>query len=107
MFRTDNRYDRTLRNRILLKRPSLGAILIFALTINGLFAVAGGIRHTFAYNQDLDKLNQFVQTSASTDAEMKIFREGRDLIADEEWEEAATKFGNYIKKYPKGKDVDA
>src|SRR5215208_1253304 len=92
---------------VLQKRPSFGAILILALTINGLIVVAGGVRRASAYNQDLDKLNQFVQTSNSPDAEKKLLSEGRDEIADENWEEAQARFTDYIRKYPKGKDVDA
>src|SRR5215216_6154242 len=86
---------------------SLGALLILALTINGLITVAGSVTSAHGYNQDVDKLNRFVQTSNSSDAEVKIFREGRDLISEEEWDEASGKFAEYMKKYPKGKDVDA
>jgi HEAT repeat protein len=89
------------------RRPSFGALLMLALAINGLFTLAGFVRPARAYNQDLEKLNRFVQTSNASGDEMSIFRQGRDLIADEAWDDAAKRFGDYIKKYPKGKEVDA
>ncbi|MEN3333258.1 MAG: hypothetical protein V7641_2623 [Blastocatellia bacterium] len=89
------------------RRPSFGALLMLALAINGLVTLVGIIQPARAYNQDLEKLNRFVQTSNAPGDEVAIFREGRDLIADEEWGDAAKKFGEYIDKYPKGKDVDA
>ena len=89
------------------RRPSLGALIMLALAINGLFTLAGLIRPVRAYNQELEKLNRFVQTSNAPGDELSIFREGRDLIADEAWDDAASRFSQYIKKYPKGKEVDA
>ena len=89
------------------RRPSLGALIMLALAINGVFTLVGFIRPARAYNQELEKLNRFVQTVNASGDEVAIFRQGRDLIADESWEDAAEKFGEYIEKYPKGKDVDA
>ena len=93
--------------RPLRRRPSLGALIMLALAINGLVTLVGIIRPVHAYNQDLEKLNRFVQTSNASSDEVAIFRAGRDLIADEAWQDAAKKFGDYIKKYPSGKEVDA
>src|SRR5205085_11395631 len=89
------------------RRPSFGALLMLALAINGLVTLVGIIRPAHAYNQDLETLNRFVQTSNAPGDEVAIFREGRDLIADEAWEDAAKKFSEYSDKYPRGKDVDA
>lgn len=55
--------------------------------------------------QDLDKVNRFVQTQNAAAA--RIFREGRDLIGDEEWAEAEGKFKSFISNYPKEKNLDA
>ncbi len=55
--------------------------------------------------QDLDKVNRFVQTQNAAAA--RIFREGRDLIGDEEWEEAEGKFKSFVATYPKEKNLDA
>ncbi|MFL6214629.1 MAG: HEAT repeat domain-containing protein [Blastocatellia bacterium] len=89
------------------RRPSLGALIMLALAINGLITLFGLVGPAQAYNQELEKLNRFVQSSSASSDELAIFREGRDLIADRKWEEAAGKFSQYIDKYPKGKDVDA
>ena len=59
-----------------------------------------------ADGQDIQKLNRFVQTKGDTPA-MKMFREGRDLIEAENWPQAATKFNDFVRGYPKDKDVDA
>lgn len=55
--------------------------------------------------QDLDKVNRFVQTQNAAAA--RIFREGRDFIGDEEWEEAEGKFKSFVSSYPKEKNLDA
>jgi HEAT repeat protein len=65
----------------------------------GVFFVKG-----FA-QQDIDHLNRFVQTQNAAAA--RIFREGRDLIGDEEWEEAEGKFRSFVANYPKEKNLDA
>lgn len=54
---------------------------------------------------DLNRLNNFVQNSNSVAS--KTFREGRDLIAAQEWAKAAEKFNGFIVRYPKEKEVDA
>jgi HEAT repeat protein len=57
-------------------------------------------------NQDIAKLNRFVQTKSST-ASMQVFREGRDFIEAQNWQKAAEKFNDFIKGFPKDKDLDA
>jgi TolA-binding protein len=84
----------------------LAPLLVIALTAGSLLVLPRS-GSAARYTQELEKLNRFVQTSGGSDAEMKIFREGRDLIGDEAWEKAALKFRDYIGKYPKGKDTDA
>src|SRR5262245_38933636 len=59
-----------------------------------------------AHAQDIAKLNQFVQTKGNA-ASMQIFREGRDFIEAQNWQKAAEKFEDFIKAYPKDKDLDA
>jgi HEAT repeat protein len=61
---------------------------------------------TSAFDQELSKLNKFVQTKANT-ASMQIFREGRDFIEAQNWQRAAEKFNDFITGYPKDKDLDA
>ena len=38
---------------------------------------------------------------------MQVFREGRDFIEAQNWQKAAEKFADFIKAYPKDKDLDA
>lgn len=56
-------------------------------------------------NQDLAKLNRFVQTGNAP--AMKLFRAGRDLIENEEWAKAAETFRGFVETYPRDNDVDA
>lgn len=62
-------------------------------------------RVAYGSNQDLAKLNRFVQTR-NTPA-MQMFRAGRDLIENEEWAKAAETFRGFIQTYPRDNDVDA
>ena len=78
-----------------------------------LLAIAGVVtasaiyaQRSYAFNQDLGKLNRFVQGKGNT-ASMQIFREGRDLIEAQNWQRAAEKFNDFIKGYPKDRDLDA
>ena len=63
-------------------------------------------QRTSAFDQELSKLNKFVQTKANT-ASMQIFREGRDFIEAQNWQRAAEKFNDFITGYPKDRDLDA
>jgi HEAT repeat protein len=63
-------------------------------------------QRTSAFDQELSKLNKFVQTKANT-ASMQIFREGRDFIEAQNWQRAADKFNDFITGYPKDRDLDA
>ena len=62
--------------------------------------------HVRADEQDIQKLNRFVQAKADSPA-MKMFREGRDQIEAENWTQAAAKFETFVRDYPRDKDVDA
>ena len=57
--------------------------------------------------QDIAKLEKFMQSTKANTAAMQIFREGRDLIEAQNWQRAADKFNEFIKAYPKDKDLDA
>jgi HEAT repeat protein len=61
----------------------------------------------FGSDQDIVKLNRFVQTTKANTASMQVFREGRDFIEAQNWLKAAEKFADFIKAYPKDKDLDA
>jgi HEAT repeat protein len=62
---------------------------------------------TYGYDQDIVKLNRFVQSTKGNPASMQAFREGRDLIEAQKWQEAAAKFYDFMKAYPKDRDMDA
>jgi HEAT repeat protein len=76
--------------------------LVIALVV--IFAICA--QHTYGYDQDIAKLNRFMQNKGNT-ASMQIFREGRDLIEAQNWQKAAEKFHDFITGYPKDKDLDA
>lgn len=81
----------------------LAILIICALSIAGVVHT----RRALGYDQDVQKLNRFVQTPRSNPAAMKTFREGRDLIESEKWQQAAEKFDGFINEFPKDRDVDA
>lgn len=60
-----------------------------------------------AIDQDIVKLNRIVQTNKGNTAAMAIFTEGRNMIEAQNWQLAAEKFKDFIKGFPKEKDVDA
>src|SRR5262245_28616936 len=66
-----------------------------------------GVSLIHAADQDLEKLNRFVQSSNSSSAAMTAFREGRDLVNKEEWAKAADKFNQIVTKYPNSEVTDA
>ena len=95
---------RPIRRRLLTRRA--GVAFTFALA--ALVASAALVtRATVASgaNQDLAKLNRFVQTGNTPS--LKLFRAGRDLIENEEWAKAAETFRSFIVTYPRDSDVDA
>ena len=64
-------------------------------------------KRAMAVDQEIAKLNRFVQTNKLNTAAMQTFKEGRDLIESQDWQKAAEKFNDFIKGYPKDKDMDA
>ena len=60
-----------------------------------------------AVDQDIAKLNKFMQATKGNTASMQVFREGRDFIETQNWQKAAEKFNDFIKGFPKDKDMDA
>jgi tetratricopeptide (TPR) repeat protein len=81
-------------------------VLIASVLFIG-FAGAVSVQLVSGHEQDVQKLNRFVQTARADPSAMKIFREGRDLIEGENWQQAAEKFNGFIADFPKDRDVDA
>jgi HEAT repeat protein len=77
------------------------ALLAFAGVV---FAICA--QRAYGFDQDIAKLNRFVQAKGNT-ASMQIFREGRDFIEAQNWQRAAERFNDFITGYPKDKDLDA
>jgi HEAT repeat protein len=84
-------------------RFTAGLALLAVAAVVTVFAIC--TQRTYA-DQDIAKLNRFVQAKGNT-ASMQIFREGRDFIESQNWQKAAEKFNDFIKGYPKDKDLDA
>jgi len=72
-----------------------------------LVLTGAGVSLIHAADQDLEKLNRFVQSSNSSSAAMNAFREGRNLINKEEWAKAADKFNQIVTQYPNSEVTDA
>lgn len=90
---------------LFIYRPQIrvGLALLAVATVATAFAIF--TQRTFGSDQDIAKLNRFVQTKNT--ASMQLFREGRDFIEAQNWQRAAEKFNDFITAYPKDKDLDA
>ena len=86
-----------MKNFVITRSPLTLAVILLAL-----FSVG-----SVSARQDIAKLNRFVQTNKTNTASMQVFREGRDFIESQNWQKAAEKFNDFIKGYPKDKDLDA
>lgn len=86
-------------------RTMSGLALLAVAMVAIVFAIC--TQRTYGYDQDIVKLNRLVQTTKVNTASTQIFREGRDLIEAQNWQKAAEKFNEFIKGYPKDKDLDA
>ena len=90
----------------LVRSPKTVIGPIALVLVAAAIVVALSTHRAHAIDQDIAKLNRFMQTSRNT-ASMQIFREGRDFIESQNWQKAAEKFNDFIKGYPKDKDMDA
>lgn len=86
-------------------RSRLVAVTLLATTAAVLLFLPGRGRTAQAFDQDIAKLNRFVQSGDSPS--MQVFRQARDLIEKEDWAAAAAKFAGYVAQYPKSKETDA
>jgi HEAT repeat protein len=98
-------FSKTVNSLMKLRRTPLGIALLVILALG--FVGVVRTRQAFGNDQDVQKLNRFVQTPRSNPAAMKAFRDGRDLIESEKWQQAAEKFDAFINQFPKDRDVDA
>src|SRR5947199_6971386 len=98
MLHRDNKQHSTLSGRVPLRVVLLAFVVLAVLLLAGAF-----FQSSFA--QQDEKLNRFVDTQNAAAAQ--LFREGRDLIGDEDWKQAEGKFRRFVSQYPKDKNVDA
>jgi hypothetical protein len=57
--------------------------------------------------QERPKTRILAEPPNTSGSEMKAFRDGRELLAEENWVRAAERFNDYITDYPKDANVDA
>ena len=87
--------------------PRKRAALIVLFSVTFVVAALVYAQRASAIDQDVQKLNRFVQTNKGSAAAVEMFKQGRDLIEAQNWQKAAEKFNDYIKGFPKDKDLDA
>ena len=87
--------------------PRMRTALVALCSMSLLAVVLVYTQRVSAIDQDILKLNRIVQTNKANTAATMIFKEGRDMIEAQNWSKAAQKFSEFIKGYPKEKDVDA
>ncbi|HEX2269934.1 MAG TPA: HEAT repeat domain-containing protein [Pyrinomonadaceae bacterium] len=88
-------------------RPRTRLALLLFLVLSAGAGATVYTRSVYGHNQDIAKLNRFVQSTRANSASAQTFREGRDLIEAQNWQKAAEKFNDFIRVYPKDKDLDA
>ena len=88
--------DDRLARRVWLKT----ALLLWATALNLCFS-------TRSPAQEMERIQRFFQASDSSSAAGQAFRAGRDLIGERKWAAAAAKFSDFIRTYPRDKNVDA
>src|SRR6185369_6011190 len=86
-------------------RVSMGMTLLLSFGLSTPIVLHA--QRVYKVDKDIAKLNRFVQSSRSNPAAMRMFKEGRDLIESQNWPGAAEKFNDYIKGFPKDRDLDA
>ena len=92
---------------LVIYRPQIRIALALLTVATVATAFAIFTQRTYGYDQDIAKLNRFVQGTTKNPASMQLFREGRDFIEAQNWQRAAEKFNDFIATYPKDRDLDA
>jgi HEAT repeat protein len=87
--------------------PRIRTALALICSLSFVVSVLFYSQRTYAIDQDIQKLNRFMQTNKVNTAALQTFKEGRDMIEAQNWQKAAEKFNDFIKAHPKDKDLDA
>ncbi|HET9530341.1 MAG TPA: HEAT repeat domain-containing protein [Blastocatellia bacterium] len=85
----------------------LSALLVFAAVLTALIVLLAGNNRAYGWDQEIDKLNRFVQASNTSETATRVFQTARDHIAGEDWKSAERSFAGFIDSYPADKNVDA
>jgi HEAT repeat protein len=104
-FTTKGKTTMTMQTSI--NKTPIRYALVLLVALSAGVALVTYTRRAYAIDQDIQKLNRFMQTAKVNTAAMQVFREGRDMIEAQNWQKAAEKFNDFIKGFPKEKDVDA
>ncbi len=87
--------------------PPMRTALAVLISLSFGVAVLIYTQRAAAVDQDIQKFNRFMQTNKTNTASVQLLREGRDLIEAQNWQKAAEKFNDFIRGFPKDKDMDA
>ena len=89
------------------RRARIGAGIGLAIALSVVTVGAQRLSAISGDDQDNLTLSRFAQRGKADTPSSKAFREGRDQIEAGNWQQAAEKFQNYVKEYPKDSDIDA
>jgi HEAT repeat protein len=78
------------------------ALLLWAIVIN-----LNASLSPIGFGQELGAAQQFIQSATSSNGAQKLLLEGRELIGEQKWDAAKAKFDNFIRAYPRDKNLDA
>jgi hypothetical protein len=79
---------------------TLVVLYIMAVVVLSVMGSKGGAR-------ERSQGDSAIQTPNASEPEKKAFRDGRELLREENWVRAAERFNDYINDYPKETNVDA
>jgi len=105
LFPISDENEETMKTKIRLFDRRIRYVFAF-ITLPFMLSVVNG-QVGFGVNQDIQKLNRFVQTAKDDTPAMKLFREGRDQIEAENWPKAGATFRDFVRSFPHSKDTDA
>src|SRR5438270_9222943 len=91
------------RNNAVARGPRLlqGALVLAGLAL----VLAAAPARASAQSREL--LNRLVQSPGNSDAATRAFTQGRSLIDDGKYAQAASTFDKFISQYPSDRNVDA
>src|SRR4051812_10562153 len=89
--------------QLAMRRLFSTALATALVVVSGVVAITAGQQSA----RRSSSATQLGQQPASNEAALTMFRAGRDLITEEQWDKAQEKFSQFIAAYPNDKSVDA